>query len=80
MITQNQAIILNFIKENPYCDIEDIVDGCGVPKNAVSRMLHTLDDNEIIEFQSDMSTYGSHNSQGGLSCEVAGWIIKKVKE
>lgn len=64
-----------FIKENPYCDIEDIMEGIGIPKNAVSRMLHSLEDDEVIVFTHDPSSFGSHNSQGGTSFGVNGWII-----
>ena len=85
MITQNQALVVIYIKENLYCDIDDIVEGIGVPKNAVSRMLHSLEDDEVIEFTHDPSSFGSHNSQGGTSFGVSGWIItqendKKVKK
>ena len=75
MITHQQAIVVNYIKENPYCDIEDIVQDCGIPKNAVSRMLHTLDDNEVIKFTFDPNSFGQYNSQGGTSFGTNGWII-----
>lgn len=75
MITHPQALVVTYIKENPYCDIEEIVEGLGVKKNAVSRMLHTLEDNEIIEFTHDPYSFGSHNSQGGASFNHSGWII-----
>jgi len=77
LITKSQALVVLYIKENPYCDIEDIVEGIGVPKNAVSRMLHSLDDDEVIKFEGDMNTYGSHNSAGGLCCGNSGWIINQ---
>ena len=56
---------MNYIKDNPYCDIEAIVDDCGIPKNSISRMLHSLEDNQIINFSSDPSSFGRES----------GWII-----
>ena len=79
MITQAQALVVVFIKENPYCDIEDIMEGVGIPKNAVSRMLHSLDDDEVIEFTHDPNSFGSHNSQGGTSYGISGWIITRQR-
>lgn len=79
MITKTQALVVIFIKENPYCDIEDIMEGIGIPKNAVSRMLHSLDDDEVIEFTHDPNSFGSHNSQGGTSYGTTGWIIAQQK-
>jgi len=80
LITKSQALVVIYIKENPYCDIDDIVEDLGVPKNAVSRMLHSLDDDEIIKFEGDMDTYGVHNSQGGMCCESVGWIINQPND
>ena len=73
-ITKAQAIVVVYIKENPYCDIDNIVYGLGIKKNAVSAMLHKLEDNEIIEF--------SHEPHSGIATSYgnSGWIIVQSKQ
>lgn len=73
-ITFNQAQVVIYIKEHPFCRIEDIVEDLGIKKNAASRMLHTLDDNEVIEFTIDPSTCRSTMTESAVF--ESGWIIK----
>jgi len=75
LITRNQQFFLDFIKEHPYSDIDFLVDELEIRKNVVSRMLHTLEDKQLIEFGGDPDTYGMHNSQGGASTNHSGWIV-----
>ena len=73
MITRNQQFFLDFIKEHEYCDIDFLVDELKIKKNVVSRMLHTLEDKELIVFTHDPSS--CTNTMNESAVFESGWIV-----
>lgn len=73
-LSYSQAQLLVYIKENPYCRILDITEDLGIKRNIASRLLHILDEKELIEFTHDPSTCHSNVNESAVF--ESGWIIK----
>lgn len=73
-LTKLQVNIIEYIKENPYCRILEIVEDLEINRNVASRILHILDEKELIEFTFDPSSCTSSIDQAAVF--ESGWILR----
>lgn len=73
-ITKSEAIIVNYIQQNPFTDIELMESDLGIRRNILSRLLGSLEEKEVIiwERNTDQPLHGTHQS----TPNIHGWIVK----